>query len=164
MKRIIPSIIIVCITALLGALLIINGAAKNEAYEIIPSRRFPNMLLKINETNVNFELYDNDTADAFYQKVKEANTLTLTLKENGGFEKYGDLGFSLPTNDESMTLTSGELAIYQGDKLCLFYGSNTYSYSKLGRIKFMTTNELKELLGEGDIEVEFKLEPTIILY
>jgi len=164
MKWIISCITIIGITALIGIILIINEANKKEEYEIIPSVRFPKMLLKINDKEVNFELYDNETADAFYQKVKEVDTLTLTLKENGGFEKYGSLGFSLPTNDEYITLSFGELAIYQSDKLCLFYNSNSYSYTKIGKINLMTKDELKELLGSGDIVVEFYLEQTIELY
>ena len=133
MKKIIPSIFIILTAALILVVLMTKGVSEDYA-EFNGSFRFPSMEIKIKDTTLQFELYENDTADTFYTKVKENGTLTLTLSENGGFEKYGDLGFSLPTNDISTTLTCGEVAIYQSNKLCLFYGSNTYSYTKIGKI------------------------------
>lgn len=164
MKKIIPSIFIILITALLATVLIAKGKGEEEYIEFNGSIRFPAMEIKINDRTLQFDLYENETSDAFYLKVKEMGSLTLTLSENGGFEKYGDLGFSLPTNDITTTLTCGEVAIYQSNKVCLFYGSNTYSYTKIGKIKFITEDDLKELLGEGDITITFDFEPTNRLF
>lgn len=158
MKKIIPSIFIIIITCLLGTVLIYNGAAKEEAYILVPSLRFPRIRLKINDEYVNFELYDNECADEFYKRVKENDSLTITLTEYGGFEEYGDLGFELPTNDITVTTLAGELAIYQSNKICLFYGSNTSSYTKIGKVVDVTEEKLKELLT-GDTTLTFDVEP-----
>ena len=63
--------------------------------------------------------------------MKENGPLTLSLHEYGGFEKVGPLGQSLPTEDRQITTRSGDIVLYQGNQLVLFYGSNSWSYTKL---------------------------------
>ena len=69
----------------------------------------------------------------------------------GNFEKVGDLGITLPRNDETITTKEGDLILYLGNKLCLYYNQNTWDFTKLGHIK--DTTHLKEVLGKGSVQV-----------
>lgn len=82
--------------------------------------------------------------------------LTLQMSEHGGFEKVGAIGRRLPADDVRMTTQAGDLVLYNGDQLVLFYGSNTWSYTKIGHIKDLSG--WKEALGNGDITIILSLE------
>jgi hypothetical protein len=51
----------------------------------------------------------------------------------------------------------GDIVLYQGDKISLFYGSHSWSYTKLGKIDNVDSNKLKEVLGSGNVILEFSL-------
>ena len=88
--------------------------------------------------------------------------MTLTLNSSGGFEIWGALGFSLPTSDEQITARPGDVILYSGSNICLFYGSNSWSYTRLGHIDNLSENELRTFLkaGESNISVTLSLEPA----
>ena len=91
------------------------------------------------------------------KELKKGN-VTVNASEYGGFEKVGELGFSLPTSDENIGTAPGDIVLYQGDKISLFYGSHSWSYTKLGKIDNVDSNKLKEVLGSGDVTLEFSLK------
>ena len=95
--------------------------------------------------------------DIFDVELEKGN-ITVNATEYGGFEKVGDLGFSLPTSDENINTEPGDIVLYQGDKVSLFYGSHSWSYTKLGKIDNISSNELKEVLGQGNVTLVFSLE------
>ena len=76
----------------------------------------------------------------------------------GGFEQVGPIGQSLPRNDEQTTTSSGDIVLYSGNQIVVFYGSNSWSYTRLGRITDKTASELAELLGNGDVTITISLE------
>jgi len=87
--------------------------------------------------------------NAATQKINEMlaiGDLTINMTRNG-FEQYGSLGTSLPSNDTSITAQAGDVLLYNSDTLCVFYGSNSYSYTRIGKVQNMTNDELKELLS-----------------
>ena len=71
----------------------------------------------------------------------------------GGFEQVGDIGTQLPRNDSETTTNPGDIVLYSGDKLVVFYGSNSWSYTRLGHITDSGSYTLDQLLGEGDTTV-----------
>ena len=71
----------------------------------------------------------------------------------GGFEQVGSIGQSLPRNDAQTTTASGDIVLYSGNQIVIFYGSNSWSYTRLGHITDKTTQEMAALLGNGDIEI-----------
>ena len=85
--------------------------------------------------------------------------VTYTASDYGGFEKVGALGFSLPTDNSQITTQAGDVILYNGDNIVLFYGSNSWSYTRLGRIKYSSLDELKSFLkaGGGEISVTLSL-------
>ena len=75
----------------------------------------------------------------------------------GGFEQVGSIGQSIARNDVQMTTQSGDIVLYSGNQLVVFYGSNSWSYTKLGKIN-LSQKELEELLGNGDVTITLALE------
>jgi hypothetical protein len=112
--------------------------------------------VKINDEVFDVKLENNSATQELVKELKKGN-VTVNASEYGGFEKVGDLGFSLPTSDENIGTNPGDIVLYQGDKISLFYGSHSWSYTKLGKIDNVDSNKLKEVLGSGDVILEFSL-------
>lgn len=113
--------------------------------------------VKINDEIFDVKLENNSATQELVKELKKGN-VTVTATEYGGFEKVGELGFSLPANDENVEANPGDIVLYQGDKVSLFYGSHLWSYTKLGKIDNVDSNKLKEVLGSGDVTLEFSLK------
>ncbi|MBO4689062.1 MAG: hypothetical protein J5607_08815 [Clostridiales bacterium] len=116
-------------------------------------------IVTIGDRSFPLGLENNSSAEAFLEKLKEVGSLKLDMQDYGGFEKVADLPWSLPTNDETITTVPGDIILYQGNKITVYYDENTYEFTKLGHID-VTQEELRELLGAGDVTVEFWLEWT----
>ena len=97
---------------------------------------------------------DNQGAEALADLLTDG-PLTLSLEDYGGFEKVGSLGQSLPTSNTHMSTQSGDIMLYQGNQIVLFYGSNAWSYTRLGQVTDLTG--WQEALGHGDVTVTFSL-------
>ena len=78
------------------------------------------------------------------------------MTDYSGFEKVGALGTSLPTSNSQTTTQSGDIVLYQGNQIVIFYGSNSWSYTRLGKIDDLTG--WKDALGSGDVTVTFSME------
>jgi len=113
--------------------------------------------VKINDNVFDVKLENNSATQEFIKELKKGN-VTVNASEYGGFEKVGNLGFSLPTSDKNIGTVPGDIVLYQGDKISLFYGSHSWSYTKLGKIDNVDSNKLKEVLGSGDVTLEFSLK------
>lgn len=113
--------------------------------------------VQINDDLFDIELENNSATQEFLKELEKGN-ITVNATEYGGFEKVGELGFSLPTSDENINTEPGDIVLYQGDKVSLFYGSHSWSYTKLGKIDNISSNELKEVLGPGNVTLVFSLE------
>ena len=106
-------------------------------------------------------LYNNAATQALVAKLEEG-PVTVTLNSSGGFEIWGALGFSLPTSNEQITAQPGDVILYNGSNICLMYGSNSWSYTRLGHIDDLNDSELRSFLkaGESNIEVTLSLQPV----
>ena len=113
--------------------------------------------VKINDEVFDVKLENNSATQELVKELKKGN-VTVNASEYGGFEKVGDLGFSLPTSDENIGTSPGDIVLYQGDKISLFYGSHSWSYTKLGKLDNVDSNKLNEVLGSGDVTLEFTLK------
>ena len=85
--------------------------------------------------------------------------ITATVNDNN-FELWGDLGRTFTTSNEYMTCQAGDVVLYSSRYICLFYGSNSYSYTRLGRIEYQTLDELKNFLKAGQNNVQVTLSLT----
>ena len=113
------------------------------------------MKIEVNGSLFTATLADNAAVDALVDWVEEG-PVTLELSDYAGFEKVGPLGRSLPASDSQTTTHAGDIVLYQGDQIVLFYGSNSWSYTRLGRIDDLTGWE--DALGGGDVTVTLSLE------
>ena len=110
--------------------------------------------LQVNGSTFTVALEQNAAARALVELLKE-QPLTIQMQNYGGFEKVGSLGESLPASDQQTTTQPGDIVLYQGDQIVIFYGSNSWSYTRLGRVDDLTG--WADALGTGDVTVTFSL-------
>ncbi len=102
-------------------------------------------------------LVENSATEVLKERLMSA-PITIDMEDYGGWEKVGGFGFSLPTSNSQITAEPCEFVLYQGNQLVIFYGSNSWSYTRLGKIDNITQAELKEILGSGNVTVTLSLK------
>ena len=110
--------------------------------------------VSVDGTSFSATFAENTAARALRDLLADG-PITLSMSDYGGFEKVGSLGQSLPTSNSQTTTQAGDIVLYQGSQIVIFYGSNSWSYTRLGRI-----NDLAgwtEALGGGTVSVIFSL-------
>lgn len=113
------------------------------------------MKMEINGSSFTATLVENAAVDALMDWLEEG-PVTLELSDYAGFEKVGSLGRSLPASNSQTTTHAGDIVLYQGDQIVLFYGSNSWSYTRLGHVDDLTGWE--DALGGGDVTVTLSME------
>ena len=116
------------------------------------------IVLTIISTEVETFWEDNESVDALKAELEKGD-ITIDMSMYGGFEQVGPLGVSLPRNDVQVTTTYGDIVLYSGNQIVLFYGSNSWSYTKLGRMQ-LSQEELSDLLGSGDVTLTLSLRES----
>ena len=101
-------------------------------------------------------LVDNSATRALVQRLQEGS-VSYSSSNYGNFETVGNIGFSLPTSNSSITTQAGDVILYQGNQICIFYGSNSWSYTRLGRISDTSQEELRSLLSHGTVNITLSL-------
>ena len=105
---------------------------------------------------LNATLADNSSAVAFY-KLLEKGPVTIKMNEYGGFEKVGSLGTSLPRSNSQIATKAGDIMLYQGNQITIFYNNNSWSYTRLGKVDEGSQAELKKILGKGNVTAVFEI-------
>ena len=108
------------------------------------------MVLMIGDTEVPVTWEDNASVEEL--KTLAGNGLTISLSMYGGFEQVGFIGQSIARDDEQITTSSGDIVLYSGDQIVIFYGSNSWAYTKLGKID-LSEEEMTSLLSNGDVTI-----------
>ena len=103
----------------------------------------------------NFE--DNSSAEAMKEKLN-SEAITVDMHDYGSFEKVGALPWDLPRNDTQITTEPGDIILYQGNQITVYYDTNSWNFTRLARIGNTTKDELLAALGDGDVSVRFSLE------
>ena len=101
-------------------------------------------------------LEDNSSATAFYNLLKKA-PVTIKMSDYSNFEKYGAIGTSLPRNDTQITTTAGDIILYQGNQIAIYYDTNSWNFTRLGKVDGVTQAELKKILGKGNVTAVFSV-------
>lgn len=102
-------------------------------------------------------LADSDAAKALAEKLAEG-PVTISMSNYGGFEKVGALPWSLPTSDTRLTTKPGDIMLYTGDNIVIFYGENTWAYTPLGVLDTTDPEEISDFVGNGNKQVTLSLD------
>lgn len=130
-----------------------NAGTQQDAEEAQANEEAETVLqMTIGETPVEVAWEDNESVEALKDLCQDG-PLTIEMSMYGGFEQVGSIGQSLPRADVQMTTQAGDIVLYSGNQMVVFYGSNSWSYTKLGRIGGKSAQELAELLGNGDVTI-----------
>ena len=113
--------------------------------------------MKIAGTDVSVEWEDNESVEALKELAKDG-PVTVQMSMYGGFEQVGYLGTDLPRNDAQTVTQSGDIVLYSGDQIVVFYGSNSWAYTRLGHIMDKSDEEMAKLLSNGDVVITLSLE------
>ena len=111
------------------------------------------MYITIGDQTQSITLADNDATRTLIEKLP----VTVTLNSSSDFEIWGPLGFSLPTSNQQITAQPGDVVLYNGSNICLFYGSNSWSYTPLGKIEGLSESQLRTFLKAGESNVSVTL-------
>ncbi|QGY42717.1 T9SS type A sorting domain-containing protein [Maribellus comscasis] len=112
-----------------------------------------------NQTELTAALVDNSSVTALIELLKK-DPLTIEMRDYGNMEKVGAIGTTLPRNDEQITTEPGDIILYQGNALVIYYAPNSWNFTRLGKIDNVTRDELKAILGDGNITVTLALADT----
>ena len=114
------------------------------------------MTMTIGDTKVNVDWEANSSVDALKELVS-SGPLSIDMSMYGGFEQVGSIGQSLPREDKQTTTASGDIVLYSGSQLVVFYGSNSWAYTRLGHISDKTDAEIEALLSKGDVTITLSI-------
>jgi hypothetical protein len=112
--------------------------------------------IMVNGKTLTAELADNSSADALMEMLEEG-PVTIEMSDYANMEKVGSLGRKLPTNNKPISTSAGDLILYQGNQVVIYYAPNHWIFTRLGRIQNVSPQELKRILGRGDVSVTFAL-------
>lgn len=112
--------------------------------------------LTVGSRSMTATLVDNEATRKLLSLL-ENGPFSINMSDYGGFEKVGQLPQSLPTSNSQITTQPGDIMLYQGNNMVIFYGSNSWSYTRLGKIEDATVSDLRQFLGEGNISLTLSL-------
>ena len=113
--------------------------------------------MKIGETKVSVSWEDNDSVAALKELCKDA-PLTIQMSMYGGFEQVGSIGTRLPSNDAQTTTSAGDIVLYSSNQVVVFYGSNSWAYTRLGHITDQDAAGMASLLSNGNVTITISME------
>ena len=148
------------IVMILAAMLVMSCSSDETQAQTNYETMTTKMYITIGGRTETVTLVNNSATQALVAKLQEA-PVTVTLNDNN-FEIWGALGFSLPTSNEQVNTQPGDVVLYSGSNICIFYGTNPYSYTRLGKIDGLSESELRTFLkaGANSISVTLSLNNT----
>lgn len=116
----------------------------------------PVLRIDVNGYTFLADFEDNSSAEALTEKLGEGS-ITIEMHDYGNFEKVGDLPFTLPRNDTQITTAPGDVILYLGSQLTIYYDVNSWNFTRIAKIRGADSS-LKSKLGEGNVTVTLSLE------
>ena len=135
---------------------VVSESSESQSTEVEDNDVKSELKMKINSETVIVEWEDNESVSALKELAAESS-VTISTSLYGGFEQVGSIGQRLPSNDKHITTLSGDIVLCSGNQLVVFYGSNTWAYTKLGHIKDKTPAELTALLENGNVTITISI-------
>ena len=155
MNKLFISHLLVAITALLAI-----SCSNGEAHAQTTSQNMKEINITIDGKTMPVQLVDNAATQKLVAMLQES-PIVYEADDYGGFEKVGALGHSLPTSNSQLTTSAGDVILYNGNQIVLFYGSNSWSYTRLGHIDYTSLDELKTFLKAGNGRISVTLSVPV---
>jgi len=114
------------------------------------------MNIQIGDTVLTATLVENSSVDALKEMLSDG-PITINIRDYGSMEKVGALGMDLPRNDQQITTEAGDIILYQGNAIVIYYAPNSWNFTRLGKINNVTSEELREILGDGNVTITLSL-------
>ena len=158
-KKLVMLVCILSIAMLLTACSEKKGtsSSKNDEVSEVEERTEVSLQMKIEDESVQVDWEDNESVETLKGLCKD-EPLVIQMSMYGGYEQVGNIGTSIPENDVEITAKAGDIVLYSGNSLVVFYGSNSWAYTRLGRITNLTDAELTQLLSNGDVTITISME------
>jgi hypothetical protein len=135
-----------------------NPKTTSEQTEKAPATGSPMKIkIRVNDTIFTATLTENSSAQAFAEFLTQGD-LTLDMHDYGNFEKVADLPQSFPRNDTQIDTDAGDIILYQGKSITIYYDKNSWNFTRLGKIDNVNKARLKQILGEGNATVTFSIK------
>ena len=140
------------------AAILITGCTKNS--ETFAQTMEQKMYITIGEETHTVTMEDNVGTRALIAALQTENIVYIA-HDYGNFEKVGYIGQSFPTDNHQTTTSAGDLVLYGGDNICIFYGSNSWSYTRIGKLDGLSADEVRRFVkaGEGEVSITLSLQP-----
>ena len=132
-----------------------TDTAETDIQNNMEENKVANMNVQVGDVVFLATLEENEAVSALVEMMRES-PVVIQMSDYSGFEKVGPLGTSLPASNSQTTTQAGDIVLYNGNQIVIFYGSNSWSYTRLGYIDDLTGWE--DALGSGDVTVIFSLE------
>ena len=145
-----------------GAIILMNNYDGPSPDPVVPDVDPDDYILEITGPNgtVYADLAQTDAAKELIGALEDSS-LSVKLQDYGRFEKVGDLGIKLTRSDVSTVTGPGDIVLYNGKSIVIFYGSNSWQYTSLAKVKDASADSMKEFLGSGDITLELSVEKIV---
>ena len=115
------------------------------------------LIITVSGESLEADFADNSSAKALAEALKKS-PITYKADDYGGFEKVGDLGKSFPQNNEQISTSAGDIILYQGHNLCIYYGENSWNFTRIAKIPNISKEELLKFLGDGEIDIKLEVK------
>ena len=115
------------------------------------------LMIHVNDTTFTATLEENSSAKAFAEFLAQGD-MTLDMHDYGSFEKVADLPRSFPRNDKQIDTDAGDIVLYQGNSITIYYDKNSWNFTRLARIDNVNKKRLQQILGKGNVKATFSVE------
>lgn len=149
------SALAVVLVAGIGLYFALNGGQGDEPSPVDPGVDDMDLILTIDGKKVDVIWEDNPSVDAI--KVLAKDTMTVRMERYGGFEQTGSMPKSVVKNDSWIDVGTGDIMLYRGVQISIFFDDNAYDYTKLGKISGMSESEITAMLDKPNVTVVFTL-------
>lgn len=133
---------------------VISEQESSQSQDNSSSQEEPMLKITAGDQELLATFADNSSAEAFRDLLAQG-PVTVSMDDYGGFEKVGSLGTTLTRNDTRITTQPGDVILYQGNQITIYYGTNTWNFTRLAKINDST--DLQAKLGTGTVQVTFSL-------
>ena len=133
---------------------VISEQESSQSQDNSSSQEEPMLKITVGDQELLATFADNSSAEAFRDLLAQG-PVTISMDDYGGFEKVGSLGTTLTRNDTRITTQPGDVILHQGNQITIYYGTNTWNFTRLAKINDST--DLQAKLGTGTVQVTFSL-------